>query len=175
MPGSGKSLFDSDVLIRAKNDSYFFDVNPEFWAWLEEGHANGCFFSIDKVRDEICGGNADIADPLRDWAKKPSMDSFFLSTKGCLSEWGNLSTWANGNGFKPGALTKFLGVKSGDAWLISYAMKHGGFTIVTHEQSEPLSMRDVKLPDAAKAMGVSTISPSVVIKTHAKLGFKFKT
>lgn len=174
MPGSAKYLFDSDVLIRAKNDSHFFDVNPEFWGWLEEGNTAGAFFSVDKVRDEICGGNAEISDPLRDWAKKPKMDGFFLPTKGCLGEWSKLSTWAQGNGFKPGALEKFLNVKSGDAWLISYAMKHGGFAIVTHEVSEPLSKRAIKLPDAAKAMGVPTISPAVVIRSHAKIGFKFK-
>lgn len=174
MPGSVKYLFDADVLIRAKNDSHFFDVNPEFWGWLEEGNAKGAFFSVDKVRDEVCGGNKDIADPLREWATKPGMDSFFLLTKGCLSEWTKLAAWADGNGFKSGALEKFLNVRSGDAWLISYAMKHGGFTIVTHELSDPLSKRTIKLPDAAKAMGVPTISPNVVIKTHAKLGFKFK-
>lgn len=174
MPGSVKYLFDSDVLIRAKNQTYLFDVNPEFWGWLEEGNAQGVFFSIDKVREEVCGGNPSADDPLRTWARHDEKDSFFLSSKGSLGQWGTLSAWANSSGYKQGAIDKFLHHNSADAWLISFAMQHGGYTIVTHEIAEPNRRKSIKLPDAAAAMGVPTTSLIAVIRAHAKLGFAFK-
>ena len=49
-------LLDSNVFIQAKNLHYGFDFCPAFWDWLDDSHARGTVFSIDKVRDELNWG-----------------------------------------------------------------------------------------------------------------------
>lgn len=170
-----KFLIDSDVFIWAKDHAYFFDINPEFWGWLEEGHEQGYFYSLDVVRDEVCAGDKKLADPLRDWASQSNLDSFFLSTKGVMAEMATVAAWATAQKYLPGAIAKFLKANAADAWLVSYALKYSGeFIIVTRETSEPSRPSQIKIPDAAQAMGIQTIHPLALIRTHAKLGFKFK-
>lgn len=41
-------LLDSDVFIQAKNLHYGFDFCPAFWAWIDERHAAGTVFSIER-------------------------------------------------------------------------------------------------------------------------------
>ena len=66
-------LFDSDVLINAKNFHYNPKFCPEFWDWIVAGHNAGLLFSIDKVRDELLNGKKD--DPLYGWAKAEVLEN----------------------------------------------------------------------------------------------------
>ena len=59
-------LVDANVLIEAKNRYYAFDIAPGFWKWLNQAHAQGTVFSIEKVGEELGGGN----DLVAYWAKK---------------------------------------------------------------------------------------------------------
>lgn len=55
---------DSNVFIQAKNLHYGFDFCPAFWDWLVEQNNAGKVASIDKVADELQGGD----DELAEWA-----------------------------------------------------------------------------------------------------------
>lgn len=66
-------LLDANVFIEAKNRYYGLDFCPGFWDWLDQAHADGKAFSIDKVGDELSAG----ADELSTWTlQRP--DGFFL-------------------------------------------------------------------------------------------------
>lgn len=167
-------LFDSDVLISAKNFNYKPSFCPAFWDWIIAGHNANAFFSIDKVKKELLNGDRD--DPLYAWSQDQSLSGFFLDSKPSISKWAELSQWANDpkRQYLPAAKAKFLNVASADAWLIAYAAMTGDFLIVTNEVSAPQSKRDIKLPDAALALGVKTVSLPSVLTQHAHGNFVFK-
>jgi hypothetical protein len=48
-------LLDADALIQAANVYYSFKAWPGFWKWIEQKHAEGVFFSLEKVHEEIAG------------------------------------------------------------------------------------------------------------------------
>jgi hypothetical protein len=58
-------LLDSDVLIRAKNDHYGFDLCPGFWVWLERANESSIVHSVEAVYNEIVVGG----DELAEWAR----------------------------------------------------------------------------------------------------------
>lgn len=171
MPGAAKLLFDANIFITSRDVHYPFDILPAFWDWIEAGHKAGQFFSIDRVRAEITSGDPKVKDPLRDWAKRDCMDSFFLPSKPSLVHWRKLASWAKSKPFHRKAVDIFLDEDCGDTWLISFAMHNPGYQIVTHEVSAPNSQKDIKLPDAAAAMGVETTSLLAVIQAHAGVNF----
>lgn len=55
-------LLDSNIFIQAKNLHYGFDFCPAFWEWIGREHANGRVYSIEKVRDELIGGDDEVAE-----------------------------------------------------------------------------------------------------------------
>lgn len=85
-----------------------------------------------------------------------------------------MAEWANDRDCLPAAKAKFLDEKSADAWLVSFAMHSPGFVVVTNEVSAPGSKKDIKLPDAALAMGVKTTTLRLVMERHAGKNFQFK-
>ena len=66
-------MLDANVFIEAKNRYYGFDFCPAFWDWLDRAHAAGTVFSIDKIHDELVGGN----DELATWTQQRT-SQFFL-------------------------------------------------------------------------------------------------
>lgn len=48
-------LVDANVLIKAKNRCYAFDIAPGFWKWLDQAHAQGTVFSRVKIPDACRG------------------------------------------------------------------------------------------------------------------------
>ena len=174
MPNSPRYLFDSDVLITSKNIHYQPTFCAPFWDWIVAGHDAGVFFSVDKVKAELLNGKK--SDPLHAWCAKSELAGFFLDTKPCMSKWGDLAKWVMdpARPYVTAAKDKFLHVDSADAWLIAYAAQEGNFEIITHEMSAPDSRTSVKIPDAAKAMGVNTILLHQCLSKHATGVFKFK-
>jgi hypothetical protein len=55
-------LLDANIFIQAKNLHYGFDFCPAFWEWLHAGNEQGKVFSIEKVRDELIGGDDELAE-----------------------------------------------------------------------------------------------------------------
>lgn len=166
-------LLDTDVLVASKRIHYHPDFCQLFWDWVDAGHGSGLFYSLDKVKDELEGG--DDEDLLKQWAKRPHLKSFFLSSKPYTANWQRLAQWASTRSpsFTPGALAKFLDIKSADAWLIAYASGNPGWHVVTNEVSAPDSKKDVKLPDAAQALGVQTFPLGRILRLHARNNFTF--
>ena len=167
-------LLDSDVLAAASRIHYHPDFCQLFWDWIDVGHSHGEFFSIDKVHGELKAG--DDKDPLSQWCQRPTLSDFFLPTRTATAKWRDLANWASTRSpiYLPAAQSKFLSVNSADAWLIAFAAANAGWTIVTNEVAAPASRRDIKLPDAAQAQGVKTMSMSTLLRTHAKANFTFK-
>ena len=66
-------LLDANVFMAAKNLHYGMDFCPAFWDWLVREHQAGKVFSIEKVGDELMGGD----DELARWALAQPND-FFL-------------------------------------------------------------------------------------------------
>jgi hypothetical protein len=60
-----------------------------------------------------------------------------------------VSTWVNGAGFKPAAVSEFLA--AADYFIVAQALTLG-YTVVTHETPDPASRKRVKIPDACSAL-----------------------
>lgn len=74
-----------------------------------------------------------------------------------------VATWAGSNGYTPAAVAEFLG--KADSYLVAYAML-GGHQIVTLEAGAPTAKNKIKIPDAANAHGISTITPYQMLRQH---------
>lgn len=91
--GNERYLFDTNILINAKNNYYHPNIVPAFWQWVINGHKQGCFYSINKVSNELKKG--DETDYLQQFVL--DNQSMFLSSNdiGCIAEYAKLQTWAN--------------------------------------------------------------------------------
>jgi len=107
-----KFLLDSNVFIEAKNRYYAFDICPGFWAWMDDV-CGGDVGSIRNVRDELTGGN----DELADWAKHRQDADWFLKVDDQATQNHFAAIAANvANGhYTPQAVAKFL--SDADSWL----------------------------------------------------------
>ncbi len=168
-------LFDSDVLMSSDRFYYNQDYCKAFWDWIVIGHSRGIFYSLDKVKSEICKTN-DNEDSLLKWASDGSLSKFFLKADESAPKWSSIAAWTQSRTphYLNAAKMQFLDEKRADAWLVSYAMHAGNFCIVTQEVSEPQSKKIVKIPDAAKAQGITTINIFGLLKKYATNNFKFK-
>jgi hypothetical protein len=152
-------LIDSNVFIQAKNLHYGFDFCPAFWQWLDTEHANGTVFSIERVRDELLGGE----DELAEWAKARGAEFFLPPDDAIIPSLGTLSAWASsGDFYEPAAANQFLQVA--DYYLVAYAHAHG-FHVVTHEVAQA-SPKRIKIPNACIALGVKSMSPYEMLRTE---------
>jgi len=151
-------LLDANILIRAKNDYYDFNVCPGSWKWLIEANGRGVVGSIDAVRDELIAG----VDELSDWAGDNK--SFFLPlTSEVVHCIGDVNEWAAASlDYDPAAKSEFASVA--DSSLVGHA-KQGGHTIVTHEVVSN-SRKRIKIPNAAAAHDVKVISPFLMLRTE---------
>ena len=149
-------LLDANVFIAAKNLHYGLDFCPAFWEWLIAGNSAGSVFSIEKVGDEVQG----VADELSEWAKARG-DGFFLRPDpSAFPALAAVSTWANGNGYEPAAVSTFLQVA--DYYLVAQAQA-GGHTVVTHEVPSA-SKRKIKIPDACIGLGIKFMTPFEMLR-----------
>lgn len=146
-------LLDADVLIQAKNAHYGFDFVPAFWDWLIQANDRGRVFSVEAVRDEILGG----ADELATWVGGLH-GGFFLGTDAVVvPHLRYVASWANASSqYRQVAVRTFLA--AADYQLIAQARARQ-FVVVTHERSEPNSVRKIKIPDACAGVGVRSITP----------------
>ena len=151
-------LLDANIFIQGKKLHYGFDFCPAFWDWLDASNANGTFFSIEKIRDELLAGN----DDLSTWAQARG-NAFFLppdaSTPASLA---SVSTWASRANYDPTAISTFLQTGA-DYYLVAQA--HAlGHVVVSHEIPSNSTKR-IKIPDACIGVGVKVMSPYEMLRT----------
>ena len=151
-------LLDSDVFIQAKNLHYGFDFCPAFWAWIDAAHRAGVVRSIDRVRDELVGGE----DELSEWARGRGNEFFLEPDAATVPSLRVTSTWASGGEYEPSAVATFLGVA--DFYLVAQAHAHE-HTVVTHEVASP-STKKIKIPNACIAMNVRCITPFAMLRSE---------
>ena len=95
-------LLDANVFIQAKNMHYGFDLCPGFWEWLDQSHASGRVFSIDKVADELSKGK----DELLPWAA--ARKTFFLKSDEKIAlKFPAVSKWIMSDKYEPFACDGF--------------------------------------------------------------------
>lgn len=156
-------LLDSDVLIDAKNRYYAFDIVPAYWDWLERAHKAQSVFTIEKVAQEILAGG----DQLAEWMDEQPKSFKLASTQKDADNMRKLSQWANNAHYNQNSVSTFLA--AADYYLVAQAASLG-YTVVTHERSQPLSGK-VKIPDACAAVGVTCMTPFEMLRAE-KARFK---
>ncbi len=112
---------------------------------------------MEAVYDEITAGSGDLVT----WAKDSALDGFWIpDTAESIAATAGLATWAadSARPFKQSAVDEFMA--SADLRLAAQASALGA-TVVTRETTDPGCKKRVKLPDAAKAVGVLCIQPFV--------------
>lgn len=151
-------LVDASSLIEAKDRYYGFDFCPGFWDWLDQRHAAGSVFSIDRIRSELVSGNDDLAG----WAT--ARNAFFLPLDAAaVAAVTQINSWVQRENFKPQAKTQFLG--GADPFLIAYATAHGHM-VVTDEILIPGELKRVKIPAVCQHFAVPCISPFEMLRAE---------
>ena len=151
-------LLDSNVFIQAKNLHYGFDFCPAFWDWLDQAHAAGTVFSVERVGDELLGGG----DELAAWARL-RVGSFFIEPDpAVVPSLQATSQWASTGNYEPAAVATFLQVA--DYYLVAQAHAHG-HTVVTHEVVAHSTKR-IKIPNACLGMGVRCVTPFEMLRAE---------
>jgi hypothetical protein len=149
-------LLDANVFIEAKNRYYGFDFCPAFWDWLQENHAAGKVFRIEKVGDELQAGN----DELGKWASKLGAKFFLPPDGSVVRSLKKAAEWVRGQGYRPAAIAKFL--QDADFYLVRQAHAWGEI-LVTQEVSEDGKGR-VKIPDVAKGLEIRCLNPFEMLR-----------
>jgi hypothetical protein len=175
-------LFDSDVLIKAKNFHYNASYCDAFWSWLKNGVETKKFQSITHVKKEWEKGDA--KDFLCQKIESGFFNDFWIdnSSIDIIAQWTKVQNWAKDDwakGKNPAscrvALESFAHANSADSWLVAVASTFKTpVVIVTDEVSAIRSQSNVKLPDAANAFNIKTCSLFKVLSHHACDTFKFK-
>jgi hypothetical protein len=177
---ASKYLIDANIFFQAKNFWYQFGFCQQFWTWLEDGHSADVLFSIKKVKKEIADGVASC--PVKGWVKHSLDSSFFLDDEkvGKVNlHYASLMDWAAQQQAKQvysyAALATFANKDKADAYLVA-AAKHYDCVIVTAETptTGTKGVNNIKIPNAANAVGVQTITLFQLLSKHAGPAFKFQ-
>lgn len=154
-----KYLLDSDVLIQAKNRHYGFDICPGFWDWIDSAHTYQRVFSVERVHEEVCAGN----DELAKWAQ--DRHSLFLGPDQSVAralrtvaEWVNASVPA----YTTAAVAEFF--DAADYYLVAHALAHG-FVVVTAEVRAD-TVNKVKIPNACGALGIRYVDLFTMLRAE---------
>ena len=104
-------------------------------------------------------------DELARWMRAQPSTFPLQETAADLTSKSALASWAVGpaSRFRHPAVAQFLA--GADHRLVAQAIAEGR-TVVTHETSEPLSRKRVKIPDACKAVGVSWMTPFAMLRAE---------
>jgi hypothetical protein len=143
-------VVDANVFIEAKNRYYAFLICPGFWDALVWHGGSGVVCSVDLVKRELLGGNDDLAG----WVKTTAPPDAFHTTNDAdaVAWYGRIVNWVQSEPrFKPEAKAEFA--QAADPWLVAYARAHG-MRLVTQETPDPMSRKEVKIPDVCRQFGV---------------------
>lgn len=138
---------DSDILMRAKNEAYAFDIAPGFWEIIKRNARAGRLACPTLVYDEIARGG----DELTQWANGERKTKLFIEpdqkTQALVTTIGDFIK----NKYEPPQAAFFL--KGADAWVIAAALNDGGI-VVTHEALVGAESKRVKIPNVCVKFGV---------------------
>jgi len=91
-----------------------------------------------------------------------SMDATALTSMRLVAKWANDPA----HSYRQSAIADFLG--KADSELVAYDHAHK-VTVVTHEQPAPQAMKEIKIPDACKALDVDYINTFTMLRAeHAR-------
>ncbi len=164
-PTPANYALDANVFIQAHRRHYAFELCPGFWDCIPRHHSAGRLLSIDKVRDELRTG-----DMLDTWAKTTAPDTLFDTTADpqIASVFADMMRWVQASThYLPQAKSEFASVA--DGWLAAYT-KAKGYTLVTHEEPDPLSKKRVPLPTLCMQFGVPYTDTFMMLRS---LGTRF--
>jgi len=167
-------ILDADVFIQAKNLFYRFQFAPEFWDWIAKAHRAGLVYSIKKVRSQLVATKR--ADPVRTWAESMPGNFYLDDVKDALvmAKYGDVIAAIQAQPqYTLEARKEFARDQNADAFLVAASARHGA-VLITQEVSAPDSQSNVKIPDAAKLIGVKTKSLFDLLSQHAGPNFSFK-
>ncbi len=138
---------DSDILMRAKNEAYAFDIAPGFWEIIKRNAKLDKLASPSLVYDEIARGG----DELTKWANGERRTKLFVEpdkkTQGIFND---VAALVKANYLAPQAAFFLRGA---DGWVIAAAINDGGI-VVTHEVLVGPESKRVKIPNVCKVLGV---------------------
>jgi len=150
-------LLDANVFMAAKNLHYGMDLCPAFWDWLVREHEAGKVFSIEKVGDELMGGD----DELARWALAQPNDFFLKPGSAAVTALGTVAAWVNAHEtYSPAAKNTFL--QTADYYLVAQALA-GRCVVVTHEKPEN-SVHRVKIPNVCIGVDVKCMTPFQMLR-----------
>lgn len=152
-------LLDSNAFLTPAMTYYAFDICGSYWSWIAQAASAGNVKSISPVKRELRKKD----DQIRNWIDIHGSDIFMPDDAAVTNTMAQVATWANSNGYTPAAIAEFL-VKA-DAYLVAYAML-GVHQIVTLEVGAPGGKSKIKIPDAANAHGISTITPYQMLRQN---------
>jgi hypothetical protein len=148
---SGKFWMDSDVLIRAKNEHYAFDIAPGFWEIIKRSAQGGKVCCPSSVRDEIARGG----DELSKWANgERDTDLFVEPDKDIQNKYSTIAEYVEKN--YSTAQAKFF-LTGADGWLVASALSRKGI-VVTHEVLVGPDSTRVKIPNICRQFGVEFLN-----------------
>lgn len=112
-------LLDTNFFIDAHRTSFPFDVVPSFWAQVSSLAKSGVIWSIDKVHDEICRNEDELATGIQ--SELPV--NFFQPSAPVLAEYRQVVGWvaSMSHHYKSAALSVFMQADEADAWLVAHA------------------------------------------------------
>jgi hypothetical protein len=152
MPTSPTYLLDANVYVQAYQKYYAFDIAPKFWQALERLAHERRVISIDRIRSELEAQT----DPLSTWACTACGHAFeSTNDQAVFAAYAEMVNWVQSRDFTPAAKSEFSSVA--DGWLAATA-KARGYTVVTHEISEPNRKSRVKIPDLCKQFDVECVN-----------------
>jgi hypothetical protein len=147
-------LLDANILITAARDFYNFDFGNNFWDFLVRKAEDNRIKSIDKVYDEIIGGN----DRLKEWAETDFFEHFLDTTEDeVLNNYSKLMEWAEKQKgkYSQNAINAFIKENNADPWLIAYAMKNKQkIVIVTFEKKVDNIKRKIPIPNVCEEFSI---------------------
>ncbi|WP_439526468.1 DUF4411 family protein [Roseovarius mucosus] len=152
-------LLDSNVFLTPALTYYAFDICGSYWSWIAQAAALGDVKSISPVKRELRQKD----DQIKNWIDIHGSDIFIPDDTAVKNTMAQVSMWSSSNGYTTAAITEFL--SKADSYLVAYAML-GGHQIVTLETSAPGSKNRIKIPDAASAHGIATITPYQMLRLH---------
>jgi hypothetical protein len=146
-------VLDANVFIEAKNRYYAFDLCPGFWDWMDHIVKRGEVLTIEMVRNEVLGGNDDLAK----WMKARSKAAWIIPEAEVETQqaFQRIASSLETKGYTQAALNEFL--SGADPWLVAKA-KVIQATVVTMETLNSKSKVRVPLPNVCKDEAVQYVS-----------------
>ena len=139
-------LLDANVLIRADEDYYGFDLVPQFWDWLYSQCTAGNVKMPLEIWQEVCGSRTQLGKWINDKDVKAAL---------ILDEEADPAILAHvlDNGYGPNLTDTEIEKIGQDMFLVAYGLAAPDRTVVTKEISKPSKQRGGrKVPDVCDTL-----------------------